>query len=226
MAEAAAHPVSGKVVIRNIGLLLSGEPASAVLAALVIACPVYRTYVRPARPADDRDRGVLDEMFSRAEAILDENAVATLRSFRPMFDRPTRTQAEESFIVRMQQLTAAVTAKGNEYIPVGRMIDEKSVVNGVVAVPIMVAMMILSGNATVMGSPEWWAESGNTPPPGFYDAPIRGGTAPAGASAPKPAAPAAPPAAAATAQKAALEISPGTWKSRPCGIWPPLTVIF
>ena len=86
------------------------------LASLAIACPVYRTYVRPASPADDRDRQVLDDMFARAEAMLsgDLDAVGALRSFRPVFDRATRTEAEESFVVRLQQLTAAVTAKGVE----------------------------------------------------------------------------------------------------------------
>ncbi len=87
-----------------------------VLAVLVIACPVYRTYVRPALPADERDRRVLDEMFAHAEAMLDgdRDAVAILRRFRTMFDRGARTEAEESFVVRLQQLTAAVTAKGVE----------------------------------------------------------------------------------------------------------------
>ncbi len=86
------------------------------VAALTIGCPVYRTYVRPARPADDRDRRVLDEMFARAEAMLDgdRDGVTALRSYRSVFDRATRTQAEESFVVRLQQLTAAVTAKGVE----------------------------------------------------------------------------------------------------------------
>ncbi|ALL13927.1 phosphogluconate dehydratase [Caulobacter henricii] len=42
------------------------------------------------------------------------------------------TPLREALVKEAARRAAAVTAKGNEYIPVGRMIDEKSVVNGVV----------------------------------------------------------------------------------------------
>ena len=86
------------------------------LGALVVACPVYRTYVRPERAADARDQHVLAEMFALAATMLGEDgaAVAMLQRVRPVFDHADRTATEESFVVRLQQLTAAVTAKGVE----------------------------------------------------------------------------------------------------------------
>jgi phosphogluconate dehydratase len=42
------------------------------------------------------------------------------------------TPLREALVKEAARRAAAVTAKGNEYIPVGRMIDEKSIVNGVV----------------------------------------------------------------------------------------------
>lgn len=122
----------------------SGEPdeigetdVRRALVALVVACPVYRTYVRDGQVAGGRDRRVLDEMFASAAAMLSadgvvgdasdagdagaagadgeaRSAVATLQRFRPVFDHAERTATEESFVVRLQQLTAAVTAKGVE----------------------------------------------------------------------------------------------------------------
>ena len=41
------------------------------------------------------------------------------------------TPLREALVKEAARRAAAVTAKGNEYIPVGRMIDEKSIVNGV-----------------------------------------------------------------------------------------------
>ena len=42
------------------------------------------------------------------------------------------TPLREALVKEAARRAAAVTAKGNEYVPVGRMIDEKSIVNGVV----------------------------------------------------------------------------------------------
>jgi len=98
---------------------------------LVVASPVYRTYVQRGRAAALADRTVLDAIWRRANAeieagragvnITDVGASAGVdgggcRSdeLRDVFDRADRSETEGAFVVRFQQLTAAVTAKGVE----------------------------------------------------------------------------------------------------------------
>ena len=98
---------------------------------LVVASPVYRTYVQRGRAAAPADRTVLDAIWRRADAeiaagrhgvhITDSGVSAGLdgggcRSveLRDVFDRADRSETEEAFVVRFQQLTAAITAKGVE----------------------------------------------------------------------------------------------------------------
>ena len=85
---------------------------------MVVAFPVYRTYVRPGEEADVVDGEVLDECATRAGALLREAgelaAASLVDRLRSLFDHGERTSGEETFVVRFQQLTSAVTAKGVE----------------------------------------------------------------------------------------------------------------
>lgn len=85
---------------------------------MLVAFPVYRSYVRPGEEADVIDAEVLDDCAAQAGASLreaGERATATMVDrLRAVFDHADRSAAEESFVLRFQQLCSAVTAKGIE----------------------------------------------------------------------------------------------------------------
>lgn len=108
--------------LRRLGALavracdLADTSARVALVEMVVACPVYRTYVRPGATPNSVDAQVLDQLTADALAAVrgDDDAAAAVSAIRAVFDRAERTSAQESLVVRFQQLTSAVTAKGVE----------------------------------------------------------------------------------------------------------------
>lgn len=88
----------------------------------VIACfPIYRTYLRPGEIGSDRDRGYIDQAVHRARRrnpTIDPSVFAFIRHALLMEHPEGITEAEvrqrERFVVRFQQTTGPVTAKGVE----------------------------------------------------------------------------------------------------------------
>ncbi len=112
-------------------LLTDGRPdtldesaARSAVEEMVVACPVYRTYVRPGETAGATDAQVLDQLAADAVNRLRGTgatpgrcgapAAAVVARLRALFDRADRSAAGEEFVARFQQLTSAVTAKGVE----------------------------------------------------------------------------------------------------------------
>ncbi|MGE0880933.1 MAG: malto-oligosyltrehalose synthase [Acidimicrobiia bacterium] len=90
-----------------------GDLAAAV-DALVVAMPHYRTYVRTGAAAEGRDRTVLARTAAIARAMVADTVAPVVDRIVGVFDRTDRTFDQELFVVRYQQLTSAVTAKGVE----------------------------------------------------------------------------------------------------------------
>ncbi len=94
------------------------DVARRAIEEMVVACPVYRTYVRDgAQPGSD-DTIVLDQLSASAAARLraahephETQAALVVEVLRSVFDRTDRSDTEAMFVQRFQQLTSAVTAK-------------------------------------------------------------------------------------------------------------------
>ena len=81
--------------------------------ALIAALPVYRTYATP-EGLGQADRLAIDAALTAAsEAELDTPA-PLVEAVRQAFHRGGRGDAEREFVRRLQQLSAAVAAKGDE----------------------------------------------------------------------------------------------------------------
>jgi (1->4)-alpha-D-glucan 1-alpha-D-glucosylmutase len=86
---------------------------AAAISALLVAMPVYRTYVTPSGVLSESDRGVLQAAIRRARAAT---------SLPPKLWEPlariaageTRNESDIELALRLQQTSAAVTAKGVE----------------------------------------------------------------------------------------------------------------
>lgn len=98
---------------------LEEDVARVALTEMVVACPVYRTYVRRGAAPATADAEVLDHLAADATTLLRCDptavaAVAAVAAVRAVFDHTDRSDVAEVFVARFQQLTSAVTAKGVE----------------------------------------------------------------------------------------------------------------
>ncbi len=88
----------------------------------VIACfPVYRTYIRPGEPVSPRDRGYIEQAVARARRrnpAIDASLFAFLQQAllleHPEGITPEDRQKREAFVLKFQQTTGPVQAKGLE----------------------------------------------------------------------------------------------------------------
>lgn len=87
-----------------------------------IACfPIYRTYIQPDRPVSARDRGYIDQAVARARRrnpTVDGSVFQFLREVLLLEHPPNCSHPEralrEQFVIRFQQTTGPVQAKGLE----------------------------------------------------------------------------------------------------------------
>lgn len=81
--------------------------------ALVAALPVYRTYATPAG-VGQADRLTIDAALTTASETEPDLPAPLVEAVRQAFHRGGRGEAEREFVRRLQQLSAAVAAKGDE----------------------------------------------------------------------------------------------------------------
>lgn len=91
------------------------------LREVIASFPVYRTYVRPGEAVAERDRAIIDAAVARARRrnpTTDPSVFAFLRGAllmeHPEGASEEERAAREQFVVRFQQVTGPVTAKGIE----------------------------------------------------------------------------------------------------------------
>jgi malto-oligosyltrehalose synthase len=98
------------------GLTIDAGLLADALAEITVALDVYRTYCGDA-PATDADRARLDRAAARAtdERVADPAALRAVRAVLAGDDLPpTAAPARAALVVRWQQLSGAVMAKGHE----------------------------------------------------------------------------------------------------------------
>ena len=81
--------------------------------ALVAALPVYRTYATP-EGLGQADRLAIDAALTTAREAEPDMPAPLVEAVRQAFHRGGRGDAEREFVRRLQQLSAAVAAKGDE----------------------------------------------------------------------------------------------------------------
>ncbi|MGC3953675.1 MAG: malto-oligosyltrehalose synthase [Propionicimonas sp.] len=112
-------------LIRLVGRLEPGLPAEDVrhcLTEFLVGMDRYRAYVRPGQPIGDEDAAVLATAAARAEGNLPERLRPVLARLHdlaagrvvPGLDQPEQRTAAAEFVVRFQQVTGALLAKGVE----------------------------------------------------------------------------------------------------------------
>ena len=86
----------------------------AVVAAFAVELPVYRTYIRPGRPADDRDAHFLEHTAAAVREQRADIEPALVGLVVRTLTTGTDDEVTQRFVRRFQQLTGLVMAKGVE----------------------------------------------------------------------------------------------------------------
>jgi (1->4)-alpha-D-glucan 1-alpha-D-glucosylmutase len=107
-------PERHRLVRRAREALVDADPQrlEAAVAELLVACEVYRAYVRPGRPLDDVAKSRLEEALAVASASRPDLATE-LQQLVALATEPT-SEAAGDFAVRLQQTWGPVMAKGIE----------------------------------------------------------------------------------------------------------------
>jgi (1->4)-alpha-D-glucan 1-alpha-D-glucosylmutase len=95
---------------------ISEEQLSASLSCLLLAYPVYRTYIN-SYPFSQTDIKVLERTFAKAEKYIPENANAALEHLKTIFHPEEKGEQDKErllFIQRIQQISGPLEAKGLE----------------------------------------------------------------------------------------------------------------
>ena len=92
---------------------VSHGAAAAVVADLLVAMPVYRTYARPGRAMDERDAAIVQRIVPAVLAAGPHDPAVVDLARRALVDTPTDDDTER-FRQRFQQTSGPVMAKGVE----------------------------------------------------------------------------------------------------------------
>ena len=98
----------GRAVVRR-------QDQEQALAELIAAFPVYRTYIRPVNGrVEDSDRAIVQEAMAVAAARCPDSDAAVFRTMEDVLLLRRSGKMESDFVLRFQQLTGPVMAKGVE----------------------------------------------------------------------------------------------------------------
>ncbi|HET9982301.1 MAG TPA: malto-oligosyltrehalose synthase [Longimicrobiales bacterium] len=96
------------------GLDLPAPMLGRALLEVTARLPVYRTYLRPEDPPSERDRDVIERALAEAAAVPDVDATAVAFLGRVLLEPGPDRDAHDRFVLRWQQFTGPVMAKGVE----------------------------------------------------------------------------------------------------------------